>query len=167
VERGAAIVTNRMQHGTPMAYRGQDRPRHSQSGVGIYPSTVDGGWAAGPTVPGLAKISEGEFTVRKQRIESGQPSALTGYRRGPVIGPPTVVRFHQGRGLIAAASSDWSGSTRCVVAGSSPSSATRRSAAGFGFAVTRSLRTDTCAGKGTRQWKWDAGRHLPRRPAPS
>ncbi|ORM38110.1 hypothetical protein [Williamsia sp. 1135] len=39
--------------------------------VGFCPTTIDGG-RAGPIVPGLAEISEDEFTVRKQRIESGQ-----------------------------------------------------------------------------------------------
>jgi len=39
--------------------------------VGFCPTTVDGG-RAGPTVPGLAEISEEEFRVRKQRIESGR-----------------------------------------------------------------------------------------------
>jgi hypothetical protein len=39
--------------------------------VGFCPTTVDGGWAS-PTVPGLAEISEAEFKVRKQRIDSGQ-----------------------------------------------------------------------------------------------
>lgn len=39
--------------------------------VGFCPTTVHGR-RAGPTVPGLAEISEDEFRVRKQRIESGQ-----------------------------------------------------------------------------------------------
>lgn len=38
--------------------------------VGFCPTTVDGG-RAGPTVPGLAEISEDEFMVRKQRIVNG------------------------------------------------------------------------------------------------
>jgi hypothetical protein len=109
VERDEAIATNRIQRGTPVAYRWQDTDRdilnpasqpallfHGHPGritdptlqhvqvdwvgledepasfaVGFCPTTVDGGWA-GPTVPGLAEISEDEFRVRKQRIESGQ-----------------------------------------------------------------------------------------------
>lgn len=39
--------------------------------VGFCTTTAPGGWA-GPTVPGLAEISEEEFAVRKQRIDHGQ-----------------------------------------------------------------------------------------------
>ena len=109
MKQDEAIATNRIQRGTPVAYRGQDTDRdilnpaarpallfHGHPGritdptlqhvqvdwvgledepasfaVGFCPTTVDRG-LAGPTVPGLAQISEDEFMVRKQRIESGQ-----------------------------------------------------------------------------------------------
>lgn len=109
MDQDEAIATNRIQRGTPVAYRGQDTDRdilnqaaqpallfHGHPGritdaplqhirvdwvgledepasyaVGFCPTTVDGG-RPGPTVPGLAEISEDEFKVRKQRIERGQ-----------------------------------------------------------------------------------------------